>query len=91
MTNIDTVDLAATDIDTTTNGRAVDLIESAFRAEPHCRCGSHTVVVERDGGLSLSCATLTQPMPRRKRLLSFDFLSAHLDRRLLDFADWRAA
>ena len=73
------------------NDRAVDLIEGATRAEPFCWCGSHTVAVERDGGVSLSCATLTRPKPRLWRLLTLDLISAHLDRRLMDFADWKAA
>jgi hypothetical protein len=73
------------------NTRAVDLIERAIRSEPFCRCGSHTVAVARDGGVSLSCATLTRPTPRLRRLLTLDLVGAHLDRRLMDFEDWKAA
>lgn len=73
------------------NDRAVELIEGAIRAEPFCWCGSHTVAVARDGGVSLSCATLTRPKPRLRRLLTLDLISAHLDRQLMDFAEWKAA
>lgn len=73
------------------NDRAVELIEGAVRAEPYCWCGSHTVAVARDGGVWLSCATLTRPRPRLRRLLALDLISAHLDRLLVDFAEWEAA
>jgi hypothetical protein len=73
------------------NDRAVELIEGAIRAEPFCWCGSHTGAVARDGGVWLSCTRLTRPTPRLRRLLSLDLISAHLDRQLLDFADWQAA
>lgn len=73
------------------NDRAVDLIEGALRAEAFCWCGSHTVASARDGGVSLVCATLTRQKPRLRRLLTLDLASAHLDRRLIEFVDWKAA
>ncbi len=75
----------------TDNDRAVDLIEGATQAEPFCWCGSHTVAIARDGGVSLACATLTRPTPRLRGLLGLGRISAHLERRLIDFADWQAA
>ncbi len=73
------------------NDRALDLIEGATRANPSCWCGSHTVAVAREGGIWLSCATLAQRKPRLRRLLSLDLMGAHLDREILDFAEWQAA
>jgi hypothetical protein len=70
--------------------RAVEVIEDATRSEPFCGCGSHTVIVERDGGLSLVCAMTEEPMPRIRRLFLVD-LADHVDHRVLDFAEWKAA
>jgi hypothetical protein len=73
------------------NDRAVDLIEGAVQAEPFCWCGSYTVARARDGGVWLSCATLIRSRPLLRRLLTLDLAVHHLDRQLLDFADWTAA
>jgi hypothetical protein len=73
------------------NTRAVELIEGAVRAEPFCRCGSHTVALARERGVSLSCASLIRPTTRLWRLLTLDPVSGHLDRELLDFEEWQAA
>lgn len=72
------------------NTRAVGIIEDATRSDPFCGCGSHTIIVERKGGLSLVCATIEQPMPRLRRIFAVD-LADHVDHRVLDFEDWKAA
>ena len=38
------------------NARAVDLIESAERADPRCVCGRHMIAVAHDGSVWLECS-----------------------------------
>lgn len=42
------------------NQRAVEIIESAERAMPHCPCGSHMLAVAEADGVWLECAEHTR-------------------------------
>ena len=73
------------------NDRALELIESAARSQPSCPCGSHTVTIARDDIVRLSCATLERPAGIARRILTLDFAYPHIDRKVIDLAEWAAA
>jgi hypothetical protein len=43
------------------NRKAVDLIERAHDAQPFCRCGRHTTMLERNGRIWLACSSFDEP------------------------------
>jgi len=43
------------------NRKAVDLIERAHDAQPFCRCGRHTTLIERAGRIWLVCSSFVEP------------------------------
>ena len=53
-----------------TNDAALDLIESALRADPYCRCGHGTTVVARGDELHLVCTSSQAPRGRLGWLLN---------------------
>jgi tRNA(Ile2) C34 agmatinyltransferase TiaS len=62
----------------------IELAEQAVRTEPHCPvCGEPTMVVGRDSGLWLECASLRPGKSLFRRLVTLD-ASAHTRRHLLD-------
>jgi hypothetical protein len=70
-------------MNSTTNSRALDLIESAIRSGPYCTCGEPTDVVARDGEIWLDCVTLREEKGLVRRLLTLD-LVAHVSRPIVD-------
>ena len=69
----------------TTNDAALELIESALRADPYCPCGRGTTVVARGDELHLVCTSLRAERGRLGRLLNrLDV--AHLSRFILQDA-----
>ena len=68
-----------------TNDAALELIESALRADPNCPCGRGTTVVARRDELHLVCTSLQARRGRLGRLLNrLDV--AHVSRLILQDA-----
>jgi hypothetical protein len=64
----------------------IELAEQAVRTEPNCpTCAEPTMVVGRDSGLWLECASLGRGKSLFRRFLTLDLdASAHTRRHLLD-------
>ena len=43
------------------NRRAVEIIERAHDAQPFCRCGRHTTLMDRAGRIWLACSSFEEP------------------------------
>ena len=68
-----------------TNDAALELIESALRADPHCPCGRGTTILARGDELHLVCTSSQAQRGRLRRLLNrLDI--AHLSRFILQDA-----
>ena len=70
-------------MNSTTNTRALDLIESTIRSSPYCACGERTDAIAREGGIWLECVTLGEEKGLVRRVLSLDFV-AHVSRPIVD-------
>jgi hypothetical protein len=70
-------------MNSTTNTRALDLIESAVRSTPYCACGEPTDAIAREGEIWLECVTLREEKGIVRRLLSLDFVG-HVSRPIVD-------
>ncbi len=67
------------------NRQAVDLIERAHDAQPFCRCGRHTTLVDRDGRIWLECSSLEDTREgAMARVLSAITAGAHTRELVLD-------
>ena len=67
------------------NGKAVDLIERAHDAQPFCRCGRHTTLIERAGRIWLVCSSFDEPREGTiARVLSAITAGAHTRALVLD-------
>jgi len=67
------------------NGRAVDLIERAHDAQPFCRCGRHTTLMERAGRIWLACSSFEEPTEGTiARVISAITAGAHTRQLVLD-------
>ena len=68
-----------------THQNVVELVEQSVRTEPRCAaCASHTIVVARDSGLWLECASPGRRRSLLRPLRTLDIASAHTQRHLLD-------
>ncbi len=70
-------------MNSTTNTRALDLIEGTIRSTPFCACGERTDAIARDGEIWLECVTLGEEKGLVRRLLALDFV-AHVSRPIVD-------
>lgn len=67
------------------NRKAVDLIERAHDAQPFCRCGRHTTLVDRAGRIWLECSSLDERSEGAiARVLSAITAGAHTREVVLD-------
>jgi hypothetical protein len=67
------------------NRKAVDLIERAHDAQPFCRCGRHTTMIERAERVWLVCSSFDEPREGKiARVLSAIMASAHTRELVLD-------
>ncbi len=67
------------------NHKAVDLIERAHDAQPFCRCGRHTTLIERAGRIWLVCSSFDEPrVGTIARVLSVITAGAHTRELVLD-------
>ena len=67
------------------NRQAVDVIERAHDAQPFCRCGRHTTLVDRAGRIWLECSSLEERPERAiARVLSAITSGAHTRELVLD-------
>jgi hypothetical protein len=67
------------------NRKAVDLIEQAHDAQPFCRCGRHTTMIERAGRIWLVCSSLDEPREGTiARVLSAITAGTHTREQVLD-------
>ena len=67
------------------NRKAVDLIERAHDAQPFCRCGRHTTMLERAGRIWLACSSFDAPREGTiARVLSVLTAGAHTRELVLD-------
>ena len=70
-------------MNSTTNTRSLDLIESTIRSSPYCACGEPTDAIAREGEIWLDCVTLRKEKGVVRRLLTLDFV-AHVSRPIVD-------
>ncbi len=67
------------------NSQAVDLIERAHDAQPFCRCGRHTTMLERAGRIWLACNSFDEPREGTiARVLSLITAGVHTRELVLD-------
>jgi hypothetical protein len=62
----------------------LERIEQAQRETPICACGAATAPVGRPDGVWLACTCESQAHPMLRRLLSFDLVMGHTNRRIID-------
>jgi hypothetical protein len=65
---------------------AMEQLERAERETPVCGlCGARTVpVAHDDGSVWLECASLREPKPALRRLLSLEFIVGHTQRLIVE-------
>ena len=67
------------------NRKAVDFIERAHDAQPFCRCGRHTTMIERAERIWLVCSSFDEPREGTiARVLSAITAGAHTRELVLD-------
>jgi hypothetical protein len=67
------------------NRTAVDVIERAHDAQPFCRCGRHTTLIDRAGRIWLECSSLEERPERAiARVLASITSGAHTRELVLD-------
>ena len=67
------------------NRQAVEIIEQAHDAQPFCRCGRHTTLMDRAGRIWLACSSFEEPREGAiARVLSVITAGAHTRELVLD-------
>ena len=67
------------------NSQAVDLIERAHDAQPFCRCGRHTTLMEQAGRIWLACSSFDEAREGTiARVLSVITAGSHTRELVLD-------
>jgi hypothetical protein len=67
------------------NRQVVELIERAHDAQPFCRCGRHTTLMDRAGRIWLACSSFEEPREGAiARVLSAITAGAHTRELVLD-------
>ena len=67
------------------NRQAVEIIERAHDAQPFCRCGRHTTLMDRSGRIWLACSSFEEPREGAiSKVLSAITAGAHTRELVLD-------
>ena len=67
------------------NRQVVELIERAHDAQPFCRCGRHTTLMDRAGRIWLACSSFEEPREGAiARVISAITAGAHTRELVLD-------